>query len=72
MYVKFVMVFRGHSRYAALVQPGMLIVPRVSIFLVKGGIDEAFYQIQKTENITAKSLKYSRMRFVSFVSIGSL
>ena len=40
------MVFREHSRYAALVQPGMLIIPRVSMFSIKGGIDEAFHQIQ--------------------------
>ena len=46
MYVNFVMVFRRHSRYAALVEPGMLIVPRVSMFSIKGGIDEAVNQIQ--------------------------
>jgi len=32
------MDFRGHSRYAALVQPGMLIVPRVSMFSIKEGL----------------------------------
>ena len=70
------MLFRGHSRYAALVQPGMLIVPRVSMFSIKGGIDEAFHQIQtlKYHSYTCEILKdeVRQCRFYGLVVSGLL